>query len=153
LLCAVLVVGLLQIPSKENKCQCALDVHSSNPKEIKKSLEVLSAPLPVAAPKGRGAGIRPQFALLILRASTQYLLPLNLPLSMLSAADLNMLAAFRRASSFPPTTSCPLNAWTDGIGSGFVTIAAVSVDEGSDEIGDGCAGERDARSRDISSLA
>jgi hypothetical protein len=131
----------------------ALYIHSSNPNEIKKSLEVLSDPFPVAAPNGRGAGIKPQFALLILRASTQYLLPFTLPLSMLSAADLNMSAAFRRASSFPPTTSCALNAWTDSIGGGFVTIVAVSVDEGSSGIGDGCVGEVEARSREISSLA
>jgi hypothetical protein len=128
-------------------------IHSSNPKEIKKSLEVLSAPLPIADPNGSGAGIKPQLALLILSASTQYLSPLTLPLSMLSAADLNMLAAFRSASSFPPTTSCALNAWTEGIGGGFVTIVAVSVDEGNEGIGDGCVGEVDARSKEISSLA
>lgn len=103
------------------------DIHSSNPKDIKKSLDVLSAPLPVAKPNGRGAGIKPQLDLRIFSASTQYWSPRTLPLSMLSAADLNISAAFLSASSLPPTESCALNASTDGIGEGLVTIVAVSM--------------------------
>lgn len=127
--------------------------HSSNPNEIKKSFEVLSAPLPVAEPNGSGAGIKPQFALLIFSASTQYLLPLILPLSMLSAADLNMPAAFLRASSLPPTTNCALNAWTEGIEGGFVTIAAVNEDDGSEETDPAGLGAVEVRSKERSSLA
>jgi len=137
----------------KNPVKTCLDIHSSSPKEIKKSLEVLSAPLPVAAPKGKGAGIKPQFALLILRASTQYLSPLAAPPSMLSEAVLNMSEAFRRASSLPPTTSCALNAWTEGIEEGLVTIVAVNVDEGSEGIEDNCVGEVDERRKESSSLA
>jgi hypothetical protein len=128
-------------------------IHSSNPKEIKKSLEVLSAPLPVADPNGSGAGIKPQLALRILSACTQYLSPFTRPLSMLSAADLKMSAAFRKVWSLPPMTSCALNARTEGIGEGFVTIVVVSVDDGNEGIRDGCIGEVDARSREISSFA
>jgi hypothetical protein len=72
---------------------------------------------------------------------------------MLSAAVLNMSEAFRKASSLPPTTSCALNAWTEEIGGGFVTIVAVNVDEGREEIEDSCVGEVDERSKEISSLA
>ena len=75
-----------------------------------KSLDVLSAPFPVTDPTGRGAGVNPQFARLILRASTQYFSPFNLLLSMLSDADLNKLAALRSASSLLPIVTCELNA-------------------------------------------
>jgi hypothetical protein len=43
-----------------------------------------------------------------------------------------------------------LNAWTEGIGEGFVTIVAVNVDEGSE---DSCVGEVDERREERSSLA
>lgn len=76
------------------------------------------------APKGKGAGINPQFPLLTLRASTQYFSPLILPLSMLSAADLKTWAALRNASSLLPIVSWELNACTETIGGGLETTVA-----------------------------
>lgn len=128
-------------------------LHSSSPKEIKKSFDVLSAPFPVADPKGNGAGIRPQFDLRIFKASTQYLSPRILPLSMLSAADLNMSAAFLRASSLPPTQSCALKASTDGMGGGLVTIVAVRVEGGCEDVGNVCVAVLEEMSRVNKSLA
>lgn len=125
---------------------------SSNPKEIKKSFEVLSPPLPSCTdPKGKGAGTNPQFPLRILSASTQYLSPFTLPLSILPAASLKISAAFLKASSLLPTASCALNAWTEGMGGGLETSVVDRVEEGREEIGDGWFGC--ARRSERSSLA
>ncbi len=91
-----------------------------------KSLDDLSAPLPVAAPGGRGAGTRPQFPFRIFSASAQYFSPLTRPDSILLAAALKMSAAFRRASSLSPMASWALKASTDIIGGGFFTKVAVN---------------------------
>lgn len=105
-------------------------VHSSNPNEIKKSFEVLSAPFPVGAPKGSGAGINPQFARRIFSASTQYFSPFTRLRSIPSAAALNTSAAFRKARSLLLIVSCALKALMDGIGGGFVTIVVESFGGG-----------------------
>jgi hypothetical protein len=97
---------------------------------MRKSLEDLSAPFPVAAPRGSGAGIKPQFPRLILRASTQYLSPRIRPLSMLSAAALKTLAAFLSASSLLPIVSWELKACTEDIAGGFETTVAERLDIG-----------------------
>ncbi len=99
-------------------------VHSSRPYEIRKSFDVLSAPLPVAEPRGRGAGMRPQLPLRILSASTQYFSPDSRPSSMLSAASLNRSAAALSALSLPPIVSWALNPCTETMGEGFETTVA-----------------------------
>lgn len=98
-----------------------------------KSLDVLSAPLPVAEPAGRGAGVSPQFARLILRASTQYFSPVSLERSMLSEADLKSPAALRNASSLLPMTNCESKVCTDTMEGGLETIVAES-DEGDNSV-------------------
>src|ERR1700722_288544 len=108
-----------------------MDEHSSRPKETRKSFEVLSTPFVADVPKGRGAGIKPQFPRLILRASAQYFSPTTLIRSMLSADDLKRSAAFRNASSLPPIDSWESKACTEATRGGFVTIAAVNIDEAS----------------------
>jgi len=95
---------------------------------MRKSFEDLSAPFPVAAPRGRGAGIRPQLPRLILRASTQYFSPRTRPLSMLSAAALKRFAAFLSASSLLPMVSWELKARTEDIGGGLETAVAERLD-------------------------
>lgn len=90
-----------------------------------KSFDVLSDPFPVTDPNGRGAGVKPQFPFRIFSASIQYFSPLILPVSILSAAEANKLAAFLSASSLLPITNCELKAGTETIAGGLVT----SVDE------------------------
>jgi len=75
-----------------------------------KSLDVLSAPLPVAEPGGRGAGDNPQLARLALNASTQYFLPWAWLRPILSAAALKSFETFLSVSSFPPIVNCVLKA-------------------------------------------
>ena len=132
--------------------------HSASPKEIQKSRAVFSAPFPVGAPGGRGAGTRPQFACRIFSASLQYFSPLDLTRSILSAADLKADAALRRASSLPLTTSCALKACTEGISGGLETVVALREPTGSSGIVEVCgavARRTDRRSRawDISPYA
>ena len=67
----------------------------------------------MADPKGSGAGNRPQFALRIVRASSQNFSFLEAARSMRSAASLRTDEALRKASSFPPVTSRALKACTD----------------------------------------
>ena len=93
---------------------------------MRKSLDVLSASLPVADPRGRGAGMSPQLLLRILNASIQYFSPDARLSSIFCAAFLKRSAAERSALSLPPIVSCALNACTDTMGGGFVTTAAAS---------------------------
>jgi hypothetical protein len=123
--------------------------HSSNPNEIRKSLDDLSAPLAVEDPGGSGAGIRPQFPRLVFSASTQYLSPMSLPLSVLSAANLKLFAAFLSASSLPAMDNWALNAWTEGIGGSFETIVALKVWEVSGEAAGGWEGAVSRLSRSL----
>lgn len=99
--------------------------HSSRLNETRKSFEVLSEPFPMADPGGKGAGIRPQFPRLILRASRKYRSVLVRLFSMPSAAVLKSFAASLNALSLPPTTNWALKASTDCMGGGLVTIVAV----------------------------
>lgn len=98
----------------------------------------------MAAPRGRGAGINPQFPRLIFRASTQYFSPRILPLSILSAAALKTLAAFLSASSLLPIVSWELKACTEDIAAGLDTTVAERLDW---ELGcnAGCAVNEDNR--------
>lgn len=127
--------------------------HSSNPNDIKKSLVVRSEPLFAGAPKGRGAGISPQFRRLTFKESIQYRSPDSLPRSTLSAADLSNCAAFRNAPSLPSITSCALKDCTDGIAAVAETEDDVKISCGSAEIGDDPAGPADERRRESTSLA
>ena len=112
-------------------------IHSSRPKDIKKSLDVLSEPFPDGTQIGNGAGTRLQFAILILRASTQYLSLFRRLLSNPYAARLNTSAAFLSASSLPPMVSCALKASTELIADGLVTMLAVKVFDGKEGTGEG----------------
>lgn len=68
--------------------------------------------------------------------------------SILSAAVLNRLEAFRKASSLPPTTNCASKDCTEGIGAGFITDVAVKAEDGRFGMGDGSLGvEADSRSK------
>lgn len=113
-------------------------LHSSRPNVTRKSFVVLSAPLPVADPGGKGAGTRPQLLRLILRALIQYSSLVTRPNSMFSAADFSKAAAFLKALSLLPTTSWASKAWTDGIGGCLVTTVAVNADGGSCVTNEGC---------------
>lgn len=128
-------------------------LHSSKPKDIRKSLDVLSAPFPEGAQTGNGAGTRLQFAFLILSASTQYASLCKRLLSSLDAACLNTSAAFLSASSLPPMVSCALNASTELIADGLDTMLAVREVGGKDGTGEGWFGVVDDKRKHRRSLA
>lgn len=111
-------------------------IHSSRPKDTKKSLDVLSEPFPDGAQTGNGAGTKLQFAFLILSASTQYFSLFKRLLSNLDAACLNTSAAFLSASSLPPIVSCALKASTELMAGGLDTTLAVRVSEGKEGTGE-----------------
>lgn len=130
-----------------------MHLHSSRPKDIKKSLDVLSVPLPKGAQTGNGAGTRLQFAVLILSASTQYFSLCRRLLSSLDAACLNTSAAFLSASSLPPIVSCALNASTELMAGGLDTMLAVREVEGNEGTGEGRFGVVDDKRKHRRSLA
>lgn len=126
--------------------------HCSSPNDTRKSFDVLSAPLPIADPNGRGAGIRPQFDRRMESASVHSLSLFAEPRSTPSAAAFKTSEAFRRASSFPPVTNRALNDWTEGIAGNFETEDAVRQP---DESGTGRGSDDDEvdRSKDNRSRA
>lgn len=112
-------------------------------------------------PRGRGAGVRPQFRRLIFKASIQYRAPISWPRSTAIVANLNNSEAFLRASSFPPATRRILKDCTDAIEGGCDTEEEASrlfegtgTDDGSTfRAGGRLAGAVDAAKRARTSLA
>ena len=114
-----------------------------------KSLVVRSAPLPIAEPGGRGAGMRPQLDCLMRKPSSQYFSLLVCMRSTLSAAVLKTDAALRRLSSLLPRINCALKASKDVIGRGLETIT-LEISGGS--VGSGCVPARRPVKRSCASV-